>query len=163
MPQFDPSNVSPQLVWLAITFIILYLLMAKVALPRVGQVLERRQHRIDENLKKAEALKTEAEAAAAAYEAVLADARGKAHEVMRELRDQMAAEAAERHAELKKRLEGEIAAAEMRIAEARTTALAAIRDMTAEVTRAAAERLTGESLDEKTVRAVVDAALQERG
>lgn len=163
MPQFDPSNVSPQLVWLAITFIILYLLMAKVALPRVGQVLERRQHRIDENLKKAEALKTEAEAAAAAYEAVLADARGKAHEVMRELRDQMAAEAAERHAELKKRLDGEITAAETRIAEARTTALAAIRGMTAELTQAAAERLTGESLDEKTVRAVVDAALEGRG
>ncbi len=163
MPQFDPTTVSPQLIWLAITFIILYVLMAKVALPRIGQVLERRQHRIEENLKKAETLKSEAEVAAAAYEEVLADARSKAHDVLRDVREAMTADAAERTAAVNTRLLDEIAAAESRIAEAKNSAMAEIRGVTAEVTRSAAQKLMGEAPDENTVNAAIDAVLAERG
>lgn len=163
MPQFDPTTVSPQLIWLAITFIVLYVLMAKVALPRIGQVLERRQHRIEENLKKAEILRSEAETAAAAYEEVLADARSKAHGILRQVREEMAADAAERTAAINARLLDEIAAAEARIGEAKKAAMADIRGVTAEVTRAASQKLMGDAPDEATVNAAIDAVLAERG
>src|SRR5512143_2540561 len=112
MPQFDPAVWTPQLVWLAISFIVLYLLMAKVALPRVTEVLEEREERINESLRKAEMLRLRAEDAIAAYERTIADVRAKAAEEVRTAREQAAAASAQRGAELSDRLAREIGAAE---------------------------------------------------
>jgi F-type H+-transporting ATPase subunit b len=161
MPQFQPEFFSPQLVWLAITFILLYLLMSRVALPRIGQVLEEREHRINDNLRKAERLKQEAEAAVAAYEKRMADARAKAQATVREVREQMAAEAAERHQQLNERLAGEIASGEARIAEARMKAVASVRDVAVEVAAAAAARLIGSPVNQAAVARAVDQAIEE--
>lgn len=161
MPQFDPALFSPQLVWLALTFGLLYFLMSKVALPRIGQILEEREHRINDNLRKAETLKQQAEAAVAAYEKRMADARAKAHETVREIREQMAAEAAERHEQLNERLSAEIAEGEARIAEARAKAVESVRDMAVDVAAAATARLIGGHVDEAVVAGTVDKVLQE--
>ena len=82
MPQFDPAVWMPQLIWLAITFLMLYLLMSKVALPRVSEVLEEREERINESLRKAERLKLHAEDAIASYEKTIVDVRANAAEVL---------------------------------------------------------------------------------
>jgi F-type H+-transporting ATPase subunit b len=161
MPQFQPAFFSTQLVWLAITFVLLYFLMARVALPRIGAVIEEREHRINDNLRKAEMLQHEAEAAVAAYEKRMADARAKAQETVRQIREQMAAEAAERHEHLNQRLASEIADGEARIAEAREKAVASVRDMAVEVAAAAAARLIGGRIDEAAVAGAVDQVLQE--
>ncbi len=163
MPQLDFSTFPPQLVWLAISFVALFVVMSKVALPKVGQVLEERQHRIDGNLDKAKSLKAEAEAAALAYERVLAKARADAREVIRAAGEQMAASAAEQGAELTTRLDGKIKAAEKRIAAAKHEAVANIAAVAAEVAAAAAAKLAARKMDRKTVAAAVDAVLGERG
>ena len=54
MPQFDPSVFSPLLVWLVLTFVALYLLMSKFALPKVAAIIDARAERIEGNLAKAE-------------------------------------------------------------------------------------------------------------
>ena len=163
LPQLDTSKFAPQVIWLAITFAVLYVLMARVALPRIGHVLEERRHKIDQNLKKAESLKGDAEAAAEAYEGAMADARARAGNVLSDVREGAAGEAAERQAELGARLHADIQEAEARIAEARDKAVAGIRDLAAEVAHSAAEKLAGETLDAGAVRSAVDAALKERG
>jgi len=75
MPQFDIATFSEQIFWLFVIFGILYFLMSKIALPKVGEVLERRHKTIEDNLGKARALKDETDAAIAKYEAALAEAR----------------------------------------------------------------------------------------
>ncbi len=162
MPQFDPAVWMPQLVWLAIVFIVLYLLMAKVALPRVSEVLEEREERIDGSLRKAEMLRLRAEDAIAAYEGTIAEVRAKAAEEVRAARERAAADAAERNAQLGERLAAEISAAEERIHRARTAAIAGLRDVAVAVSGAAVERLIGQRVEPKAVASAVDAALAER-
>ncbi len=163
LPQLDPSTYAPQVIWLAITFAVLYVLMARVALPRIGHVLEERRHKIDRNLKMAETLKVDAEDAAEAYEGAMADARARAGNVLGDVRERAAKETAERQAELGARLHADIQEAEAGIAEARDKAVAGIRDLAAEVAHSAAEKLAGETVDAGAVRSAVDAALKERG
>lgn len=162
MPQFDPTVWQPQLIWLAITFAVLYLLMAKVALPRVGEVLEEREQRINLSLRRAEDLKQRAEDAVAEYEKTIADVRAKAAEEVRQAREAAAAEAAANHEKLGARLESEVAAAEERIHKARTAAIAGLRDVAVAVAGAAVERLIGQKIDPAAVGAAVDASLGEK-
>jgi F-type H+-transporting ATPase subunit b len=161
MPQFDPAVWMPQLIWLAITFLMLYLLMSKVALPRVSEVLDEREERINESLRKAERLKLHAEDAIASYEKTIADVRANAAEVLREAREEAAAESAKQNAELSERLAAEVSAAEERISHARQVAIAGLRDVAIVVSGAALERLIGQGIDDVALTSTVDAVLRE--
>ncbi len=163
MPQLDFSTFPTQWIWLAITFVVLYILMSKVALPRVGQVLEERQNRIDDNLEMAGSLKAEAEAAAAAYDKSLAEARAKAQAVIKQTADQINDEAAKKSEELAAKLSADVKAAEAKITAAKKTAVAGLRDVAVEVAKEIAGKLTDGSVTDKAVSAAVDSALQEQG
>lgn len=162
MPQLDPQFFAPQLIWLVITFTLLYLLMAKVALPRVGKVLEDRRGRIEGDLDSARRMKAEAETVIAAYERSLAEARAEAQAQLRAITDKLAAEAAERQRQVSAHLVEEVANAERRIAAARASALANLRGVAIEVARDAAVKLIGVEPDEARAGAAVDAVLKER-
>lgn len=162
MPQFDPAVWMPQLVWLAITFIALYLLMARVALPRVGEVIEDREARIGESLRRAERLKLNAEDAVAAYEKTMIDVRAKAADEVRMAREEAAHEAAERHAALGARLASEIEAAEARIRAAQNAALTGLREVAVGVASAAVDRLIGTQVEPAAVASAVDASMAEQ-
>lgn len=163
MPQFDPAVWPTQLFWLTVSFVVLYLLMARVALPRISTILEEREFRINDSLRRAESLKQDAEAAVAAYEKLMADARAKAQEQVHSVRERAAQDAAERHAELNDRLSAEVAAAETRIAAARDQAIGELRGLAVDVAGAAVERLVGETLDPATVGRAVDGSMREVG
>src|SRR5262249_24406536 len=100
MPQLDVSTFAPQLVWLAITFVVLYHLMAKLGLPRVNAIIEARRKRLDDDLARAAEMKAEAEAIIAAYQNTMAEARAEAQATIRERTDRFTAEAAERQRQL---------------------------------------------------------------
>ena len=90
-PPFDSSTYPSQLLWLAITFGLFYVLMSKVVLPRVGGILEARHDKIGRDLEEANRLKADSEAAGAAYEKSLAEARKKAQSIASETRAALAA------------------------------------------------------------------------
>ncbi len=158
MPQLDPHVFVPQLVWLAISFVILYLLLARLALPRIGDAIEARQDRIAHDLDAAATLKTEAEAVLRAYERTMAEARSKAQSEIARAAEQCAQESAVRQAELDGRIATQLAEAEQGIAAARGAALASVDTLAAEIAHAATERLIGGTLDEAAVAAAVGAA-----
>ena len=162
LPQLDVSTYSAQVVWLVITFVILYVLMSKVALPRIGEVLEERQNKIDDNLAKAEELKAQADAASQAYETSLSTARTKAQAAIRDVKDKAAAEATARQSALNDKLQAQIAESEQAITKARDEALAGIKDVATDVASSVVEKLVGDAPEGKSVTGAIAAALKAR-
>lgn len=154
-PPFNSTTFASQLVWLAITFVVLYVLMSKVALPRVGAIIESRQKRIADDLAEAERAKADSDAAIAAYEKALADARARAQAIANEMRDKQAAEAEATRKRLEDQLNAKLADAEKQIATTKQAAMANVRAIAADATKAIVERLIGA----KPADAAVDAAV----
>ena len=162
MPQLEQIDTyAGQVFWLAVTFVLLYLLLWRSALPRIARVLTARQDRIDDDLRKAGALRDEAGRALRAYEEATAGARAEAQEILRAGAEASAGRAAERSAESSRRIAGETAASEARIEAATAEALAGVREMAGEIAEAAAARLLGEAPDRKAVEAAVDSVMAE--
>jgi F-type H+-transporting ATPase subunit b len=162
MPQLDVSTFVPQLFWLAVTFGLLLLLMTRVGLPRVGGLIEARRRRVDEDLARAAELKTEAEAALAAYQQALAKARADAQAAVKETTDRIAAETAERQRQLSESLARQTVEAERQITAAKQRALAEMPEIATEVARSVAEKLTGLEADAVSVAAAVNRAVADR-
>jgi F-type H+-transporting ATPase subunit b len=163
MPQFNPAFFAPQIFWLAITFVVLYFLMAKLALPRISAVLDERQRRIDENLDRAAQLKAEADIAVSAYERALTSSRIRSQEMLKETAERLGAEAERRNRELGARLAEQIKSGEARIAAAAEAALAHVRDIALDVAGIAARSVTGQNPDQAVVEAAVAAIVGDRG
>lgn len=161
MPQLDISAFTPQIIWLFITFIALYLLMAKLALPRVGNILEKRQNKIDDHLDVAQSLRNEANTDAETYENVLAEARERARKAIQDANKEIAIETTRRQKELGIRLSSELKSAEDRIAGAKTKAIDGLHETASEVTMAALKLLLDKTPSEKSVRQAIISALDE--
>jgi F-type H+-transporting ATPase subunit b len=163
LPQLDPSTFATQIFWLAVTFIALYLLMSRVALPRVRDVLEERERRITDDLEKAQRLKDEAEAVLAEYEKALADARASAQALFAKAAEQANAEAAKRQQEMSQKLAKQLETAESRVQAAKAEALDNIRQVATDVARDAAARLIGGDVGEDDAAKAVSAAMKDAG
>ena len=162
MPQLDFATYPQQLVWLAITFIVLYLLMSKLGLPRVRSVIDARRKRIDDDLARAEEIKNQAEAAMAAYQRTLADARAQAQTTIRERTERFAAEAAEQQRQLAEALKKQTSEAEQQIIAAKDRAFSDIRTVAVDVARSITEKLTGAAAEQGKLGSAVDRVLAER-
>lgn len=145
MPQLIFADYPPQIFWLVVTFAILYVLMAYVALPRVESVLEERRKRIADDLEAAERSKKDSEAVIAQYEAALAQARSRAQAISADSRTRVNAESAAQRSATETRLAGDVRAAEARIAAARDEALTKIDGMATDAAAGIVERLLGQA------------------
>lgn len=155
MPQLDIGSFAPQLVWLAITFILLYVLMSRVALPRIGDVLEERQSRIARDIEEADRLRRESEDAIKAYDTALAEARAKAQALAGDAKQKAQAESAARSAELDKQLATQTEDADRRIREMAAKAQGEVAGIATEAAQAIASRLIGSPVSADAARAAV--------
>lgn len=156
-PPFDASTFAPQLVWLAITFGLLYLVMSRVALPRVASVLAERRERIQRDLAEAERLKAETDAALAAYEKSLSDARSKAQGLAKGMRERVASETDRERRRVDEANAARLAETEAQIAETKSKALANVDQLAADTASAIVERLIGQQVSAEDVRRTVSA------
>ncbi|GAB4577097.1 MAG: F0F1 ATP synthase subunit B [Roseibium sp.] len=144
-PPFDATTFASQLLWLAITFAVFYWIMKNVAMPRLAGILEDRKDRIAGDLSEANRLKEETDAAIAAYEQALAEARNKAHGIAHDTRAKLKAEQEARREKAETELGEKLKAAEAHIAGIKTEALSQIEDIAGETTSALVEQLIGKA------------------
>ena len=159
-PPFEADTFASQLVSLVIAFGLLYIIVSRVALPRMKNVLMARQSAIDSDLAEAQKLRDQSDAALKAYEADLASARAKAVGIGSEIRDKLNAEAETNRKALEAQLATKLAAAEKTIAETRTAAMGNVRSIAADAAGAIVQRLTGTTPDAGALNTAVDAALK---
>ncbi len=150
-PPFQSQTFASQLIWLVIAFVLLYALMAKWALPRVGSIIEGRQKRIEGDIAEAGRLKGQSDEAVAAYEKALADARARAQTIANETREKQAAIAEATRKKLEDELNVKLAGAEKTIATTKQAAMGNVRSIAEDAARAIIERLIGTVPGEKTV------------
>lgn len=159
-PPFQRDTFASQLVWFAISFVLLYLIMSRIGLPRVGGILAKRRQHIEDDLKAAQRLKEESDAELAAYDKALAEARGRAQTIANETRDKLNAEAEQTRKRVEEALNAKLAEAEKTIAATKQAALANVRGIAIEATAAIVERLIGSRPVPALVETTVDGVLK---
>ncbi|MCG6207660.1 F0F1 ATP synthase subunit B' [Rhodopseudomonas sp. HC1] len=159
-PPFQQETFASQLVSLAIAFVALYLIVSKIALPRVGGVIEDRQKAIEGDLAAAQKLKAESDEALKAYETELAQARARAQAIGAETREKLNAQAEAERKTLEERLAVKLADAEKTIAATRATAMGNVRGIAADAASAIVHQLSGVTPDSNALNSAVDASLK---
>ena len=160
MPQLDFHSFAPQLVWLAIAFVALYLVMSRLAVPAISDTLAKRQAKIQGDLDAAEKANEDTRTLVAAYEKRLADAREESRHLQREQAEADSAVATARFTELGERLNGRIAEAEKRIAGQRDVVMAGLEQMAGEIAQSAYAKLAGQPADGAALGAKVATAVK---
>ncbi len=159
-PPFQRETFASQLFWLALLFVLLYVLMAKVALPRVGSILQSRQARMEADVAEAQRFRQDSELALAGYEKALAEARNRAQAIANETRERFAHEAEGNRKALEAKLNERLAEAERSIANTKAAAMANVRQVAIETAGAIVERLIGNAPPSPTVAQAVDRVLK---
>jgi F-type H+-transporting ATPase subunit b len=159
-PPFNKETFVSQLVWLVIFFVALYAIISKLAIPQLGWIIEARSRKIDGDLAEAKRLKDQSDAALAAYEKSLADARARAQALAGETRDKLTAEAEVARKKLEAELNVRIAKAEQTIAATKTAAMANVQGIATDTAIAIVERLIGTAPSSAAAQAAVADALK---
>lgn len=156
LPQLDFSTYTPQLFWMAVIFFLLYLVMAKKALPEIGGIVENRKTLIDTDLKTAEDFRAKVAEIQGDYERELDTARTQALRAVQDVESVAAAKAAEQLEAFRARSEKELVSAEDRVVAAKSAAMAQMTAVAADVASVAAEKITGQSTDRQNAQAIVE-------
>ena len=157
-PPFDTNHFSSQLLWLALTFGALYLLMSRVALPRIAAILEDRQATITSDLDYSVSMPKEAEDAGVACDQMLANARARAQALAEETHIRLAHEAVEHRKSLEQDLSERLHAAEKRIGEAKARAMHNVEEIAAEAATAIVQQLSGKTPDAASIESAIAAS-----
>ncbi|MBE1295143.1 MAG: F0F1 ATP synthase subunit B' [Rhodobacteraceae bacterium] len=155
MPQLDFSTFGNQIFWLAVVLVVIYLILSRVALPRIAAVLAERQGTITNDLAAAEDLKAKAVEAENAYNKALADARAEAQRIAAEARAEIQADLNEAIAKADAQIADKAAESEKAIAEIKAGALESVKTVANDTAEALVAALGGKA-DAKAISAAVD-------
>jgi F-type H+-transporting ATPase subunit b len=154
-PPFNSEYYTSQLFWLVIIFGLFYLFLRRVVMPQVGGIIETREGRIAQDLEQANRAKAEADAAVAAYEQALAEARGKASAIGQQARDAAKADAEAERKQVESGLDAKLAESQARIDGIKASAMSEVGAIAADTAEAIVQALTGRDADRAAVEAAV--------
>ena len=155
LPQLDPTTFEPQLIWLFITFLALYLVMSKSALPKIGSILEERADRKADDLDMADRARKESESLEATYQEILAEARAGATQILREARQGLNADLEARKTEMAAKLARRLDKAEATITTAKEKAMKDLEEIAAVACQAIVEKLSARTINKRGAVAAV--------
>jgi F-type H+-transporting ATPase subunit b len=159
-PPFAKETFASQVFWLVLSFVLLYWVVSRLALPRVSSILEARRSRIAADFAEATRLKEATDAALADYEKSLAAARARAQAIAAETRERLNAEAEKSRKALEEQLNAKLAEADRAIATARTAAMANVRSIAIDAAGAIVTQLIGITPPEPATAQAVDDVLK---
>lgn len=159
MPQLCGEWIGNQVFWLIITLVVIYFILARIALPRIASVLAERQGTVSNDIAAAEALKRKAEEAEKAYDKALADARAEAQVIAQKTRDDIKADLAKAIEKADAEIAAKSAESEQAIAEIRASALENVQ-IVAKDTAAAIVQALGHQPDQARIDTAVDARMK---
>jgi F-type H+-transporting ATPase subunit b len=160
LPQLDVSSFAGQLFWLVISFVALYLVISRIAVPKIGGVIADRQAKIKGDLDSAAEAKRASEAALANYEKALGDARNRALKLGDEMRNKVQAESNDKNEVAAKQLAADTLKAEAGIAEMRAGVMATLGTIARDTAAEIVQKLTGESAAAGDLDAAINSALK---
>ena len=157
-PPFNAATFPSQILWLVITFGLFYLFLKRVVMPRLGGIIDVRNDRITQDLDHAARLKAEADAAVAAYEQELAEAKANANKIGQQANDAAKADAESTRKKLEAELEKKLGEAEASIASIKAKAMKEVGTIAEDTTSAIVEALVGGKADKSEIAAAVKSA-----
>lgn len=157
LPQFDPTWWPGEMVWMLAIFLVMFILFARVFVPKVGGTMADREDRISGDIGAARRLKDEANAQAAAAAAETAQARAAAQKLALDAKAKAHADAAHREALEEAKLAETLAKAETQIVATRDQAMTHVRDIAADTAATIVEKLTGAAASSDEIRAAAAA------
>lgn len=165
MPQLDFKNplTTSQVVWGALIFGVLYILLSRFGLPKVSSVLEERASHIARDLEGARDAKLRADAGIAEAATATAKARAEAQAAINAALEDAHKAAAGQAAVLNERLEKQLRDAETQIGQARTAAMSALKQVASETATTVVTRLTGSAPDAQRLDSAIGVAMAARG
>lgn len=158
-PPFKTETYPAQIFWLAVTFAVLFVVMWRVAVPKIGGAIGDRKKRIAGDIETAEAHRRNAAKASADYDAALASARARAHAVAEENRRRLQNEIDGAKAKAEAEAQDALNKADARIAASRDEAKGHVADAARDAAAAIVARLTGETVSAEEASAAVSAAM----
>ena len=133
LPQLDYASYPSQIFWLAVSFVLLYIIVSRIALPRISQILQRRMRNIDADYSAARKYRREVETLVGEMEEILAQGRGETQELLRNKHQALQTKISEQQTQAQQEIAAEIAEQEQAIDEAKNDALAKVDEMATEL------------------------------
>jgi len=159
MPQLDFSTFSNQIFWLVVTLVVIYFVLSRIALPRIGAVLAERSGTITNDIAAAEELKLKAVEAEAAYNQALADARVEAGRIVADARKDIQADLDVAIAKADAEIAAKSAESEKAISAIRASAMDSVKDVAKDTAKEIVAVMGGKA-DAKTITAAVAARMK---
>tara|TARA_B100001173_G_scaffold229414_1_gene199337 strand:- start:476 stop:1003 length:528 start_codon:yes stop_codon:yes gene_type:complete len=160
MPQLDFSSFGNQIFWLVITLFVIYLILTRLALPRIADVLSERRESISNDIAAAEDLKLKAVEAEEAYNKALADARTEANSIIEAAKAEMKSELTAAVAEADREIAEKVAEGEKIIQEIRSNAMESVEEVAKSTASALVGALGGKD-DTKSIEKAVSSEMKE--
>mgnify|MGYP003996653485 CR=1 FL=1 len=156
MPQLDPKYWASQAFWLILVFSTLYILIAKFYLPKIKKNLDDRENKIKEDLDEANNLKTQSEKKLKEYEVIIENSKKEVTKILLDSKNILDKDINNKKVAMEKEIEIELSKAQKEILDLKKNSINSINIISQEITSNIIEKVSGDKLDESSVKATVE-------